>query len=76
MRMLTVPCAHTAQQRGCEWSSPSDSLAVFEDADAGLGKIDSVAAEVAAAAADVDALLRARQVLQPLLFKENDLVED
>ncbi|WP_433174944.1 hypothetical protein [Actinoallomurus sp. CA-150999] len=33
-------------------------------ADAGLGKIDSVAAEVAAAAADVDALLRARQVLR------------
>ncbi|QXJ21878.1 hypothetical protein AGRA3207_002784 [Actinomadura graeca] len=33
-------------------------------ADAGLGRIDSVAAEVAAAAADVDALLRARQVLR------------
>ncbi|QKG24280.1 hypothetical protein [Actinomadura verrucosospora] len=33
-------------------------------ADAGLGKIDSVAAEVAAATADVDALLRARQVLR------------
>jgi hypothetical protein len=33
-------------------------------AEAGLGKIDSVAAEVAAAAVDVDALLRARQVLR------------
>ncbi|WP_242904027.1 hypothetical protein [Actinomadura terrae] len=33
-------------------------------ADAGLGRVDSVAAEVAGAAADVDALLRARQVLR------------
>lgn len=33
-------------------------------ADARLGRVDSVAAEVAAAAADVNALLRARQVLR------------
>lgn len=33
-------------------------------AEAGLGKVDSVAAEVAAAAVDVDALLRARQILR------------
>lgn len=32
--------------------------------DAGLGRVDSVAAEVAAAAAEVDALLRARQILR------------
>jgi hypothetical protein len=33
-------------------------------ADAGLGRVDQIAAEVAAAAAEVDALLRARQILR------------
>lgn len=41
------------------WAQVSGWLAI-----AGLGKTDSVAAEVASAAADVDALLRARQVLR------------
>ena len=43
-------------------------------ADAGLGKIDLVAAEVAAAAADVDALLRARKVLRQAPSSRRDVL--